>query len=937
MDKPAPSSALLRALGLLDEFLEMGRVARQLRLIWVRVRDHDVAAQLERLIAADEQRDDRFDRGLPEFTMSVTEGRDLESVLGQRMGAWRIDGVLGHGGMGAVYQAQRADGHFEQKCALKVVRVDMAYPGARERFLEERQFLAHLSHPNIASLIDGGVENDVVPWFAMELIRGVPIDEWCAQQKLDVRSRIKLMLGVLDAVHFAHSQLVIHRDIKPSNLLVTAEGKVKLLDFGVSTLVTNQHHSDESQGRVFGTPRFAAPEQMKPGPVSVGIDIYALGLLFHLLLCGRHARGSSTHVERVGGHMSRAARGLSAAEATAWSSSPRALARVLDGDLNAIVAQCLEHAPARRYTTVDALKRDLTAWLDDRPVRARPRTWLYVTERFLLRNRWPVLVLTLVLAVGLVAITSAWRNAATVRKDNAQVHQMLGVYNDVLSQSDTFGYGNRTFTVKEAADRGYTRILSDTSLDAASRSRMLLSVGRIYFGLGLIANANEVLSRAVAVAPSGSVDKASALLDLAIMTYNQGKVAEALDMVTRASALTDALPSDPLNDLVAAKILSRKILLQVIVRKVPPSTYAKDIHKVLDLLDRDPDEFAGEVITTRVNLAEMFIIFSDKLELASEQLTIALDAATRHDLRHSTAALTAEALQSSIYLRMGKLDLALPSFEASIRDWKATYPNAPRLVDTFIKYADALERSGMFNKAVDASREALRVQDELLKTHPERGLCRPMCAEIPLAHALQMSGNAINSSALLRPFVERLRSPNGPRTDVDVILANALTMLAHDELYTGGVAQVPDLLREADTLLAVMPATRKDVIVVKGAIHEARADTCLVDADFDCTIREGELAATALKAGTYDGAQTSSQPVDLLIQRSVGVAMLARTNTAAAGRARLDTAATLALAHYGECSPITRALLDHRPMLSWMALQEASTTACGSTAPHPVH
>jgi hypothetical protein len=182
MDKPAPSSALLRALALLDEFLDIGVWPDGFGSSSCAARSQ-TAAQLERLIAADEQRDDRFDRGLPEFTMSVTEGRDLESMLGQRMGAWRIEGILGHGGMGAVYQAQRADGHFEQKCALKVVRVDMAHPGARERFLEERQFLAHLSHPNIASLIDGGIENGLVPWFAMELIDGVPIDQWCAQQK----------------------------------------------------------------------------------------------------------------------------------------------------------------------------------------------------------------------------------------------------------------------------------------------------------------------------------------------------------------------------------------------------------------------------------------------------------------------------------------------------------------------------------------------------------------------------------------------------------------------------------------------------------------------------------------------------------------------------------------------------------------------------------
>jgi tetratricopeptide (TPR) repeat protein len=453
-------------------------------------------------------------------------------------------------------------------------------------------------------------------------------------------------------------------------------------------------------------------------------------------------------------------------------------------------------------------------------------------------------------------------------------------------------------------------------------------VGRIYFGLGLLANASDVLRQAVAVAPPGSPDQASAFLDLAIYSYNQGKPGEALEMMTKASALVDALPSGPLNDILSAKIIIRRVAMEVTLRNVPPSVYIKNIDKVLDLIDRHPDVFVGETIATRIAVAELLIRYSEKLELASEQLTATLDAASRHGLRRSTAALTAEALLPSIYLRIGELDMARTYFEAAIRDWKATYPNAPRLVDTFTQYADALERSGMFIQAVDASREALRIQDELLQSHPERGLCRPMCAELKLAQALQMSGDTSNSAALLKPFVEKLRAPKGTGPDVDVALADALTLLARNELYNGDVTKASDLLRETDALLAAMPATRKDVIATRGALHEARADACLVDADFDCAIHEGELAATAFKAETYVGTQTSSQPADLLLQRSIAVAMLARADTASAGQARLNAAATLALARYGPCSPITRAILDQRPVLSWLALQEASGTKC---------
>lgn len=917
MDKSASSSSLQRALDLLDEFLEIGKVARQLRLIRLRGRDPHAAAQLERLIAADEQHDDRFDRGLPEFSMPTNKARDLESMLGQRMGAWHIEGVLGHGGMGAVYEARRADGHFEQKCALKVVRVDMEHPGARERFLEERQFLAYLTHPNIASLIDGGVENGVVPWFAMELIDGMPIDRWCAEQKLPVRKRIKLMLGALDAVHYAHSRLVIHRDIKPSNLLVTPEGKVKLLDFGISTLITSQHAGNDVRGRVLGTPRYAAPEQLKAGPVSIAVDIYALGLLFHLLLCGRHAGPA--------GNMSRAALGLSAAEAATWASTPRALARGLQGDLSAIVARCLEPDPTRRYATVYALKRDLTAWLDRRPVRARPHTYLYLTERFLLRNQWPVLALTLLCVVGLVATVSAWHNAATERKDNEQVHQMFTVFNEVLSQNDAFGYGDRTFTVKAAADRSFARILSEKSLDAVSRSRMLVSVGQIYGGLGLIANARDAFSRAAAIAPPGSTDQANALIDLASNAYNQGKPAEAMDLAAKASALLIELPSDPLNDLLRARILVKGVLVEVIVRKVPPSAYIEDIEKALDLLDRHRDVFVGEASAIRTALAEVLIDYSDHLELASEQVSTVMEATTRHNLRGSAAALTAEALLPSIELRMGKLEAARTHFEVAIRDLKSAQLNSPRLVDTFAQYADALERSGMFSQAVDASREAVRIQTELMQSHPERGLCRPMCAEVSLAGTLQMKGDITGSSMLLQPFVEHLRAPKGPR--YDVVLASSLAITARNDLYLGDMPEVPALLREANGLVAPLTTSRKDIVRVKGTLHEIAAESCLVEADFACTIREGELAAAIYKAAAYEGTRTDSQPAELLLQRTIAVAMLARASTAAPGQERLNTATALALARYGMCSPITRAMLDQRPVLSWRALQEAAVAS----------
>lgn len=216
-------------------------------------------------------------------------------------------------------------------------------------------------------------------------------------------------------------------------------------------------------------------------------------------------------------------------------------------------------------------------------------------------------------------------------------------------------------------------------------------------------------------------------------------------------------------------------------------------------------------------------------------------------------------------------------------------------------------------------------------SHPERGLCRPMCAELPLAQALQMSGDFTSSSTLLQPFVEKLRAPDGPRYNVN--LASALAVLARNDIYNGDLTGVPALLREAEALVPAAATARKEV--VSGTLHEIKAESCLIDADFACTIREGELAAATFKEADHGGTQTASEPADLLLQRNIAVAMLAQADTAPAGRARLSTASTLAQASYGACSPITRTMLDPRPLLSQLALREASATVCGSSGARP--
>ncbi|MBC7896567.1 MAG: serine/threonine protein kinase, partial [Cytophagaceae bacterium] len=214
-----------------------------------------------------------------------------------RVGVYRIVRELGRGGMGTVFLAERADGQFEQRVAVKVVHRGFGARDTRERFLRERQILARLDHPNVAHLVDGGLTDDGQPWFAMEYVDGAPLDAWCDERRASIEERLALFLAVCDAVQFAHQELVIHRDLKPSNILVTHGGQVKLLDFGIATLVREDEAEVTRTGLRAFTPEYASPEQWRGEPVTTGSDVYSLGVVLYELLAGTRPHALRGHPE----------------------------------------------------------------------------------------------------------------------------------------------------------------------------------------------------------------------------------------------------------------------------------------------------------------------------------------------------------------------------------------------------------------------------------------------------------------------------------------------------------------------------------------------------------------------------------------------------------------------------------------------------------------
>src|SRR5581483_7050393 len=357
--------------------------------------------------------------------------RSAPSLAGERIGAYRLIAPIGDGGMGTVWLAERSDGRFERKAAVKFLSAGLLGRVGEERFRREGSILGLLGHPNIAELLDAGVSPAGQPYLVLEYVEGEPIDVYCNQRKLSVPARVRLFLDVLGAVAHAHANLIIHRDIKPSNVLVSKDGTVKLLDFGIAKLVDSEGQSAAMsslthQGGSPFTPQFAAPEQLTNGAVTTATDVYELAVLLYVLLTGQHPAGSSTHsaAELVKSIVETAAPRASAAitpdasAAEKFGTTPEKLRRQLRGDLDAIVLKGLRKQPSQRYTTAEAFAEDLRRYLAGEPVTAQAESTWYRSKKFLSRHRWGVASAAAVVLALTLGLSAALWQAHIARRES---------------------------------------------------------------------------------------------------------------------------------------------------------------------------------------------------------------------------------------------------------------------------------------------------------------------------------------------------------------------------------------------------------------------------------------------------------------------------------------------------------------------------------------
>lgn len=533
-----------------------------------------VIAEVEELLALGQQADGFIDEPLFSFRQPTPA---LEA--GSRLGPWRLLRPLGQGGMGTVYLAERADGAFELTVAVKLLKIGFDSAELISRFEAERHILARLIHPNIARLLDGGTSADGRPYLVMEHVEGEPIDQHCDRRRLSTRARLELFRDVCSAVQLAHQNLVVHRDLKPANILVTAEGTVKLLDFGIAKLLAPQPAEAEAAtsptlaqlGGAPLTPRYASPEQVRGEPITTASDVYSLGVVLYELLTGHRPYRFETltpaEVERVvcGERPPRPSTAVRRTEEVATADDGRLLltpeavaglregdvarlSRRLAGDLDTILLTALSKEPKRRFASAEQLSEDLRLYLAGLPIRSQPDAFGYRARKFLVRH-----ALGVTLAAAGLALLLAFAGAMTwqrseiaarsreVAQERDRAEATKEFLLELIGQTDPRLAKGQEITIRQALDQRSGDLAKETDLAPATRADLLDALGVAYRSHGRYEKAVPLLRQALALREQelgkDHVQVAESLHNLANVERSLDRPDEAERLIRRALAI----------------------------------------------------------------------------------------------------------------------------------------------------------------------------------------------------------------------------------------------------------------------------------------------------------------------------------------------------------------------------------------------------------------
>lgn len=799
-----------------------------------------IKPRLRRLLGLDGSRDTAGFLGtLPKLDPADTnlagspDGSNAQP--GAEFGPYRLVRQLAVGGMGAVWLAERIDGLVKRPVALKLPRGAWRRLGLAERMAREREILASLDHPHIARLYDAGIAPDGQPYLALEYVDGRPIDQYCRDEQLDVEARLRLFQQVVSAVSHAHARLVVHRDLKPSNILVTSEGQVRLLDFGIAKLLEQSADRDSALTEVVGralTPDYASPEQISGVPIGTASDVYSLGVVLYELLTGarpyRLKRDSPAALE----------------EAILEAEPPRpshvvdgALRKALGGDLDWIIARAMQKEPDQRYPSADAFGADIERHLRQQPVEAAAPSAAYLLGKFARRHRVGLAISAVVMlallggiagtTTGLVrartAEAAAQASAEAARVDAATADRVTEFMLDLFKVTTPEEADGRSVTAREMLDRGAARVRAELEQEPLVQARMLQALGDAYSALALYPEARSMVEEAVAVARTlgqrGERDLALALYTLGQLRRRLDDTAGAENAVREALGIRERIDGPESVEL--GPLLNE---LAMLLRTKDPGEAERVYRRTYDILVAAHGPGNGDAGVVLANIGSLQSRTRRYAE-ARETLTEALEMVTRHHGDHDprVAGIVGNLALAERELGNTRRALELHSKDLELST-QALGPDHPNVAIIWLNLARSTQKLGDYATALDQVERALAIFSKLFDAD----------------HVLILTSR--NSQAL---YLDRLKRTGAAESLLRSQLAlapessEARAALLVSRLQLADIARRANRRDEAVTLVQAVlddPHTARD-LRLQASAHWARACALAVDAP-----AEAELA-----------------------------------------------------------------------------------------------
>ena len=613
-------------------------------------------------------------------TGGAVSDQDVVLPTGTEIGNWRVRSVLGTGGMGEVYEVERADGHYEQLAALK--RIPLADQDGLARFQRERQVLAKLEHPNIARLIDGGVGTDDIPYLVMERIEGVPIDTYVAENALTQPETLRLFLKACAAVTHAHGQLILHRDLKPSNILVTRNGEVKLIDFGVAGLIDESDIAEKSPM----TMAFAAPEQISQGPVSAATDVFGLGATLVMLLLGEPPQPAEFRTNQL---------------------------KKLPYDLCAILDHALAETPDARYASVEALAGDIRHFLTHEPISARPGGFRYEAGLFLRRN-WlaSTAAIAVISALSLGLAGTVWQAEKAQRERDAAIQErerLRAMQQATFVMFSEAGNAGGELDARDLVTKSANRMLEEFDDDPAGAAPVLHMYGELFYLMNAYSAAEPLLT---AVADMQETQETADLIalashDLANVLMRTGDVGEARRRFDAAKTYWQANPLDHQEVLLDSVLVESQLLAQegkvaeaeALLTEALPARIAYSGETSMDTA----------ILYTNIGVARMRI---GDLEGAIEASENGRDAFKAVDRLESPDGLNTLNNLATLYHITGRLDEAERAYAETMETRQSLYGPSAALAVLLSNYAKLRILQENFTGAIELFDQAIPMAEE---------------------------------------------------------------------------------------------------------------------------------------------------------------------------------------------------------------------------------